>query len=661
MSDRTSVKTPATRFVLLLVGACTLSASSLRAAAAYREDFETADPALWTSAGTPTVAIVRADGKAVLRLDGREQQSFKLPIEEHRDFDLRVSIRGPGGIHFRDGYKVFFKPDGEMWIRRPGAMLLDWVRTRRDMDRFNTIRVVCADRIVRVYVNDALEFEGLDHAPLAAPFFFCGSGDVDWLHVAATVPAHEALMVVPQDAGANFVEEQSHARAPGAGTRVPDLALAFASDAALRIPLWVLNASPAEARGVQVHAVFDDFNGARRAEPRESTLSVAANDRTELILDLGVVADGFHRLTLALAHNGRELRTTSYPVFVGVPQAALGFEPPAFPFGVVLQTMIWKPLHTKTYWHGIAALLRACHLNAAAMINTHREFPEILEHYGIATIERTENRLDYPSVIALMGVSRNLARTRALQERTAKPVTFAVSVDDLGTDADDDPLVAWRNARLPVRLLRIHPFRRAAADWLDCREGLRLPEALKQVAAADMTPWWALLQALGHRRDDGELRTPTPAEMRAQTHLALAYGAKGILYASLQDNVDTTALVDYLSLRPRDGNLEAVAELGAFVKRCAESLRVMTPGTHAVGCDSPDVLAVPVRMGERLGVYLVNTNTRATRTSAVSWPGVAADVGVHDLVADKPVPKATNGQWPVFLAAGAGALLVPEP
>jgi hypothetical protein len=613
---------------LLLLGSSTISL-----AADFREDFKSADPALWASAKNPQAAIVPAGDKPLLRLAGREMTTLKIPCESRQDFVLQMRVKGCGGVQFRDGYKIFFKPDGNVWIRRPGSMLLDWVRTPRNIDEFHTIKVVAIGKIVRFYADGLLELEMLDHAPVSGPFYLVGSGDFDWIEINEQVPADEALMAVPKDAGANFCDEEQFRNMKMTGPRVQDSALAFKAGEPVRIPVLLLNQS-SEMQKLTARASFDDFTGKALVKSVEMMSSVSGGAQAELVLDFGAVPNGFHRLQLSLMRENKTVRTVPYPVFVGVPEKPTAFQDPVFPFGVILQTVIWKPIHTKTYWHGIASLLQANHLNTVANINCHREFPETFEKYGIATVERTENRLDYPSVIGLLPPTADPKQLSALQQATAKPVLATLSMEDLGRGTDKDPLKIWAALQPRIRVLRLSQFEPA------------LPEALQRVNTGFDSPWWAMIP-VSHRT----------AELRALTHLALVYGAKGVLYASLQGGADGGGLVNYLSLHPEDDKLAAIGELGRFVSASAAQLLSLRHGTHVLKCDNPEVLAIPVMVADQPAAYLVNVNTQASLSCTLSWEGLSKEAFLKDVYTGETIRPNQSGHLSVKLEAGGGKLL----
>ena len=622
--------------IALLHSLCILTFGGMGSSIAgvVTEDFRTADASVWAHDKNPKAQIVMEGNKPFLRLAGREMTTLKILCESRQDFVLQIRVKGCGGVQFRDGYKIFFKPDGNVWIRRPGSMLLDWVRTPRNIGEFHTIKVVAAGKIVRFYVDDLLELEVLDHAPVSGPFYLVGSGDFDWIEINEQVPADEALMAVPKDAGANFCDEEQFRNMKKTGLRVQDSALAFKAGEPVRIPVLLLNQS-SEMKNLSARASLDDFNGRALVKPVEMMSSVSGGAQAELVLDFGAVPNGFHRLQLSLMRDSKTVRTFPYPVFVGVPEKPAAFQEPVFPFGVILQTVIWKPIHTKTYWHGIASLLQANHLNTVANINCHREFPETFEKYGIATVERTENRLEYPSVIGLLPPTADPKQLSTLQQATAKPVLATLSLEDLGSGTDKDPLKVWRTLQPRIRVLRLGRFEPA------------LPEALQRVNAGFDSPWWAMIPV-----------SHSAAELRALTHIALACGAKGVLYASLQGSADGGGLVNYLSLHPEDDKLAAIGELGRFVSASAAQLLSLRPGTHALKCDNPEVLAIPVMVADQPAAYLVNVNTQASLSCTLSWEGAPKNASVRDLFTGNGIAAEGSGKITVNLGAGAGKLLI---
>jgi len=665
----------------LLIAGAVLTGDAARAGEVFRETFDEPGAVAWSGgARGPRTQIVREGGIAVLRLIGRQQKTLKIPCAPRRDFVYRVRVRGPGGVHFRRGYKVFFKGDGTMWMRRPGAMLLRWVRAPRDLSRFHEIRVVCVGEIVRVYVDDKMELECLDHSPAAGSFSLCGSGDFDEIRISDDIPPNDAVIALPVDAGANFIEEGTYARMKPAERkgrpRVPDTALAFRSDERVRVPVQVLNETKAEVP-VLVRARLERFADKVLTAQASKALAVEGGGRGVAGFDFGRVAPGFYCLRLSLLVGGRLVRTTGYPVFVGVPKEPIARKAPTLPVGVLLRDIVWKPIHTKTYWHAIAACLRRHRLNTVvATGGCHREFPEIFERYGIAAMVRSSNRIEYPSVLGLLNSSPNPKRMTALQATYDKPVLTYLPVESIGVGGAEDPLTIWKATRPRVRMLRIHPFRRGRTDWLACREGLSLPEALRRVGAGWDTPWWALLQAAGDMPPKGTYRNPTPAELRAETHLALAFGAKGILYYSFQGSTATVALVDSVSLRPPDDKLRTIGELAALIAEHSDILRGLKPdgprwrwraapfepaagvGEPAGRASNAPIVVVSATCTRKPAVYVINADLRRPVLCRLFLPDGVRSKRVRDVYHDKSLVVEGRAVR-LNLGPGDGRLLVP--
>lgn len=162
-------------------------------------------------------------------------------------------------------------------------------------------------------------------------------------------------------------------------------------------------------------------------------------------------------------------------------------------------------------------------------------------------------------------------------------------------------------------------------------------------------PLWVIPQAFGK---ENAWRIPTPAEIRAQVWLALASGAKGIVYFIYQSTTGyqgewLKGLAD-MQLKPMDGRWAEVGRINADIKSLAPTLLRLKP--------SPDKLAFPATVlantfadpdGAR---YVIIANRSATKSVYVAWPHApATDVLTH--------AKVTSG---TSLQPGAGKLLKME-
>ena len=137
------------------------------------------------------------------------------------------------------------------------------------------------------------------------------------------------------------------------------------------------------------------------------------------------------------------------------------------------------------------------------------------------------------------------------------------------------------------------------------------------------------------------------------THLALATGARGILYYWCQTLApDLPALVDWVSLQPVDGKFEATAQMAALVSRHAELLASLQPGDRNVQRTNPDVAVEPLKNDDGRFLYVVNMNTRKKNACRLE----PLEVDVRDLYSDDVLP-AEDGGVSVPLSPGQGRLL----
>jgi len=653
----------------LLAPASSLSATGLKEVkgVVFVEDFEDANLEGWEFGKRAKGEIETQDGNSFLRVVGRSRTLTRIPATDLADFSVEFSTRG-GGMHFRDGFKVFFKGGGrDLWFRRPGAMLLRWVRKEYDAERFHKVKVVCLGAIVRLYVDGLMEAEVLDHNPTAAPFFLRGGPCFDDISITADIPSDEGLIALPPDAGANFCEEAYYERQRKSGrisgARVKDRALVFPAAADVKPDIQVLNESRAKA-ALELELSLDDFEGTLAAKSLRKAFVLNPRIREVVSFNFGKTAPGFYRMNIKLSRRGRALRTTSYPLFVVDLAESVKYRKPVIPVGVFLKWIVWKPLHTKTYWHAIADSLRRHNLNTVvATGGCHREFREIFRRYGISSVVRTLNMTDHPAVIALLNTSMDAERMKALQAGTDKPVTGYFPAEHVGTGLASDPLEAWKKAPPRLRMLRIHPFKRGIYDLTKQPEGeTPLARALATAQSSFETPWWALLQASsGSDLPGADADDTTPAQIRAQTHLALAYGARGILYYSFQrGDPRTTGMVDHVTLKPLGDKLKTVSELAALIARHAKLLRSLEFGGTEPRCDNPFIEAVPARNDKDRYVYLVNKNTADTVTCKVFWNSTDKPTQVHDVFAGTAIPAESNQarvSVSLKLAPGEGRLI----
>jgi hypothetical protein len=158
----------------------------------------------------------------------------------------------------------------------------------------------------------------------------------------------------------------------------------------------------------------------------------------------------------------------------------------------------------------------------------------------------------------------------------------------------------------------------------------------------------------------GTYDNPTPAQMRGQTHLALAYGAKGIFYYAFQRLGPEKALVDHISLKPLDRKLQTIGELARLIRKHAGLLSSLEADGTRVLCDDPAVETVPSRNATGRYVYAVNKDTSKRVSCTISWAAEEGLVNVRDVFSARDLGTHREGEHrgvAIELGPGEGRLL----
>lgn len=142
-------------------------------------------------------------------------------------------------------------------------------------------------------------------------------------------------------------------------------------------------------------------------------------------------------------------------------------------------------------------------------------------------------------------------------------------------------------------------------DWSGYIAGLQRGQA-----NAGDRPLWVILQAFGK---PGSWKVPEPEEIRAQVWMALAHGAKGIIYFIYQSTTGIQGewlqgMVD-MDLNVPDGRLAEAGRLNSDIQILAPVLMRLKPTSFDVPDLPEGVLAKPFTDGSSRYLFLVNTNT----------------------------------------------------
>jgi hypothetical protein len=360
-------------------------------------------------------------------------------------------------------------------------------------------------------------------------------------------------------------------------------------------------------------------------------------------------------MEVSLSRGGRHLRTTDYPVLVRDEAPRGEYTEPVIPFGMYLRYTMFRPYHTKTSMHGIAYLLAQRGFNTVIGTGLYnREHLAIFRQYGMSVLVRGPGLLEEPNALGALvyGIS---GRHADQMKDMDKPLTGTLKGELAGTGEKGDPLEYWKKFNPKVRAFYFMPIRdgHGLLHGVDDEEVTSPLERLKVLQSAAKTPTWVHVQAHGRLGAGEGANNPSPAEMRAMTHLALATGGRGILYYWYQTlDEDLPALVHWISLQPVDGKFDVTARLAGLISRHAELLTSLQPGDRNVQTTNPEVAVESLKNDDGRFLYVVNMNTRKKNACRLE----PLEVDLRDLYSGDVLP-AEDGGVLVPLSPGQGRLL----
>jgi len=211
--------------------------------------------------------------------------------------------------------------------------------------------------------------------------------------------------------------------------------------------------------------------------------------------------------------------------------------------------------------------------------------------------------------------------------------------DAIGLSRADDIRKLWKNVEANPRCLSwsglLHE--RTAEGYLPLQSALRLADA-----ADAKTPYWTVYPKVGESR-------PSPGELRAMLHLALAYGSKAILVSD--------------AAGPDLGRI--VSEVSDVVSPHGRTVASLRYAGLDVRCKNAMVAAIPRQAGEKgpLCVYAVNLDTeKEVAADLLLWDDVwdwtkAQDVFAGTALEVKPRDKEGYLSVQVTLKPGEGKLV----
>jgi len=171
-------------------------------------------------------------------------------------------------------------------------------------------------------------------------------------------------------------------------------------------------------------------------------------------------------------------------------------------------------------------------------------------------------------------------------------------------------------------------------------------EVDRGIRAAGDKPLWVIPQVFGK---PNVWLIPTPAELRAQVWLALAHGAKGMVYFIYQSTTGVQGewlqgLVD-MQLKPMDQRLDEMGKINADIKKLAPVLLKLKPADFPVDISNDKIVARGFT--DKRVKYVILANKDIKNPQTVKWNGKLAT----NVLTGKPVTSDFT------LEAGAGVLL----
>jgi len=450
---------------------------------------------------------------------------------------------------------------------------------------------------------------------------------------------------------------------------------AFAGAAGL-----LFNRSGAAIRGLMMATSKADTANAWRPKLVEVPPKAIENARavvvppgqTKVTLRLPPGNEGYRVLTLTL---GDSESKTTYPLGVWKidPQWAKSrrSDIPLIVFG----KYNWShdAVSADTYLHAVCWTLRKYGLTGALHEFTDARQLEIAKRYGIEPALRDTMTswapAAEPSIIvvgdepSLDGVPGYRERyDKAAVERPKATLLTCMVGESTGKGTPQDPLMVWEALKPAQRSLRHYPIRKASFDSLNPNpDQAPFLGTLERVAAIE-TPWWFVVQTFGSEatavRPAPFWRDPTGNELQAMCHLALAHGAKGLFFYTLQTEGNWMALAYPRSLVPCDDKLAALSEVAAFVREAGPVLVAASQSTLPIKAAAASVISRALSAGNTSYAYVVNGDSKQAQKTVVNVGKRFARV--TDQVTGKSLVSASQGDTTTFeieIPAGRAVLL----
>ncbi len=188
-----------------------------------------------------------------------------------------------------------------------------------------------------------------------------------------------------------------------------------------------------------------------------------------------------------------------------------------------------------------------------------------------------------------------------------------------------------------VLLVDIYPL---GGGWNGDWSGY-ISEIERGMKNAGNRPLWVIMQTFGK---PNSWKIPSPEEVRAQVWLALAYGAKGVVYFIYQSTTGIQGewlqgVVD-MDLKPMDGRWDELGKIDSDVRKLAPTILGLKPAEFDVPVADSSITARAFT--DASGVrYAIVVNKDVKQSVAVKWTGalptdVLTELRIRPLLVLKP-------------------------
>lgn len=412
---------------------------------------------------------------------------------------------------------------------------------------------------------------------------------------------------------------------------------------------------------------------------------------TQHRISLGKLTErGVYRVEVQVASGDQQWKLWAPIGVFPKPEKRITWSADTFPIGPYLKPILVSGrfgMFTEPYFRATCEDLSRRGFTMLKNAESLKEL-DIAAEYGLKAIVYLKDyysaeALNHPATLAAMVMDEitleNVAYTRKCYDEIAKlrpdiPIVTCEVGESTGDYTKSDPLRVWPMLNPNLRLIRYYPFHKGVYGlerYMVYKGWMSVDSALRATEAACGTPYWFVAQTFGKpvtvQNPEPYWRTPTPVELKAQLHLALARGAQGLSFYTYQAEGDGEAMVDQASLEPSpNGLLDAATEFARLVGKHGKLLKELRFGGWIEAIPEQEhVIPVPRyhgtndQSGEKY-LYLVNIKTDRPAAGNLSFSVKMKPFAyIEDVYAGKridAVKKDGRLTVPYALEPGGGAL-----